>query len=380
MKHISNSILFDTAICILATLLAFWLYLPWSPEISYDTYQYYYPSLDILEDSHSTLAQRFVRPFFRAVNPQPVQADESKPLFIVLLRAWGLIYKTLQPHQTIPNANMYNSFMFISCVLLGLAILEFSRIMKGYFLGVICVFMTILNPWHLIFLYFPAYTQISMAFYLFAFMALMSPRNRSTFQGGLLASMAVLSNPSMIVYVVGLLIFVLWQNWRDFQKLWKRWSLFILGCGFLFIILKFAALIYNEHSSTHQIILSPLETLQHYYQRSLTSSHFQQSLIPKYPGMFLLILFHVSKILFGICIIIPFYYCYEIGKRGVSAFFQDENITAVTGLLLPVVLSLILIECGPSVQLGRSYFIAFPIMILAVLFLLRSFWHAHGEW
>lgn len=347
--------------------IAMRLILPWDPRMSYDTAAFYFPSQEIVGHPNGSLREIFLNPFY-IPDSGHIDAGESKPVFIVALRLWGLFYHVMNPSQPVPNAGEYYAFMFLTVLFLAGMFFMLSHALRHPGMGFWACAIVLVSPWHLIYLYYPAYTQFSAAIYLGALVLVIKNTPRTIFAAGIVSVLALLSNSSVLVYIPGLAVLILYLNSASLRLALRRTWIFL--CGGIFVFAFFEML--QALVPAYRQASSPLDTLAHYFRVSLTENHFGAGVIPKYPGMMLLILKENSILGFVIMLAGAVLLFSKIAKTGWIEIVRKKRFQSIMIPFLPAILAVFMIDCGPSVQLGRSYFIAYPMFVLGLLILLKE--------
>jgi len=389
MKSLVSSMERDkkwTGVLILVSSIAFWIVLysvfakTWNPRISCDTHYRYYPTQRILNSSSRSLGELFILPFYRdSSSEREIAAEESKPVFVVALRLWGIFHRSfIDSEQNFPNQREYIDFMAFSFWLLFVTICLVGWKLNHPVMGIIAGVMSLLCPWGLIFLYFPAYTPISMGILYLALLAVLKKAAAWQIAAGAFSSLALLSNPSMPVYIFGLGLLALFINMPD----WKasiRAGVSLAG-GFLGVFIFFEILKHSDYVITllhTDKVDSPLETLTGYYKRSIYRNHFGRSNVPTYPGLMLSIVRHNSLAIFSLFVTAPLVLFWKSYRAGRDKFYSHPIIKTVLILWIPAIAGIFAIDIRGGVQFGRSYFVAYPLLILGVLVLVKHLWGVH---
>jgi hypothetical protein len=88
----------------------------WNPILSHDTRIYYFPTQEVL-NSNYTWQDILIRPFAIDSSVKAPSASEAKPVFVVALRAWGVVYRSFTGDSNpFPNHREYSSFILATCL------------------------------------------------------------------------------------------------------------------------------------------------------------------------------------------------------------------------------------------------------------------------
>lgn len=368
MSRTFKEILTDSTYCAALAAVALLLILPWRPDVSYDNFAYYYPALRAFADHGYSLYDIFISPFYIPDTGELIQADQSKPVFIAALRLWACIVHLLSPRADVPGAGMYHGFMFVSCWLMGITMVTLGRVMGHAASGRVTAAVVVMSPWHLVLLYYPAYTQLSIAVFIAAFLCVRHNSRRSVFFAGAISAAALLTNSSLLVYLAGLTVLAAVLNRFHWERAVSRVCLYLLGLTSVLVMFELGKMIVLPLAGQNpDQYLSPLETLVRYFHRSLTANHFQTSDIPKFPGLMAHILrFNSVMATLGIAVAGVIVIVRALTRKG-------KGLSSPGVLLaIPAVVAIVLIDFGPGVQLGRSYFVAYPMLVMAAVFIWRD--------
>ena len=371
---------------ILMSSIAFWIVLyfvfakTWNPRISSDTHYQYYPTQEILNSPSHSLGELFILPFYRDSSAdREITAEESKPVFVVALRVWGIFHRLfIDSEQNFPNQREYIDFMAFSFWLLFVTICLVGWKVNYPVMGIIAAVTSLLCPWGLIYLYFPAYTPISMVIFLLAFLAVLGKTTAYQIMAGVLSSLALLSNQSMLVYIFGLGLLALFIHLPDWKASIKAGAL--LTAGLLSVFVFFEILRHCDYVITllgANKVDSPLEILIEYYKRSIYRNHFGTSDVPTYPGLMLSVVRHNSLVIFTLFLTTPLILFWKSYRAGKNKFYSNPLIKTVLILWIPAMAGILVIDIRQGVQFGRSYFVAYPLLILGILILIKDLCSVH---
>jgi len=208
---------------------------------------------------------------------------------------------------------------------------------------------------------------------------------RYIFLAGIFSALSVLANATIAFYILGLGFLILVRPlpyWR--QALRPALAFFF---GFFSIFLFFEGIkwmgIPQEMLGT-QFVDSPWKVLAYYGLRVHRFHHFVwlggHVGVPKYPGMLFFILKHVSWILLGLSITLPLVLFGWTSKIGWHQTIKEPMLKACLILWLPLFVAVLLLDIYPGVQVGRSYHVAFPLLILGILILWQRIARIHKRW
>lgn len=352
------------------TAVPYWLIIHWEPALSYDTGNYYYTAQDIVRKKDLQWDEFLLAPFYREPSSERVQAHESKPFFVIALRLWGWLVRLFKPQAAMPAATEYLLFMASCCWLVFIMVWRLGKSVGQELYGVVAGVITLISPWHLVLLYYPAYTQLSIAMLLGAIILLAARTPHATLLAGVLATAALLTNNATVVYLIGISLLVIYISAPDWRRGFLLAGIFIVTVSGIFTLLKllsFAPLVQNLFRTPQ--IDSPIETLTRYYYRSVFENHFSKLDIPKYVGVMLLFLTYNSKVMTTLFVATPFIFVWQLAKQGVSALIHQTRLRQIALVALPAVVGMLAIDLRPGVQLGRTYFIGYPLLVLAALIL-----------
>lgn len=366
------STLFILALSLLVSLIQFKLVWPWDPTLSYDTRLFYYPAQIVPAEAATDWTRFWLEPFYLTYSNKEVQAHESKPVFVLALRLWGSLVHAFNLAATVPEAWEYMVFMIATCWLVFLGIWQLGVKLGFPGLGALAAIVTLVCPWNLVLLYFPAYTQLSIALLCLSLWLLWHQSAPTAFLAGVVASLALLTNSSVIVYLgaMGLLALgmALPNRWRAFKLV----LLFVTGLVAVFAAFKLlgqTGLV--QHLFGGAPIDSPLEVLLRYYKRSIFYNEFYKVDTPKYPGILLLFLNYNSWVMLALLLATPFIFVWRAAKVGVAKLIFGPPTPVRSALLIWLVgfIAIAAIDLRPGVQLGRTYLVGYPFLALGVLIL-----------
>lgn len=366
------------ALSFLVAWIQFSLVWPWDPALSYDTRLFYYPAQIVPDSAPTDWTRLWLEPFYLASSTREVQAHESKPVFVIALRLWGSLVRVFNPAAAIPGAQEYMLFMIATCWLLFLGIWQLGVKLGSPIVGGLAAVAVLVCPWNLVLLYFPAYTQLSMALLCLSIWLLWHQSLTTAFLAGVVASLALLTNNAVVVYLgaIGLLALsiALPQRWQAF----KLATVFIAGVLTVFVIFK----LLGQTSLVQPLfggapIDSPLEVLLRYYRRSIFYNHFDKVATPKYPGILLLFLSYNSWVMLALMIVTPFLFVWRAAKEGLATIiFGRSRLRQSLLIWLVGFIAIAAIDLRPGVQLGRTYFVGYPFLLLGIFIL---FWDTFRE-
>lgn len=395
-KKMTGIFLASVIVCSLAYVLV----QPWRLDLCNDT-PHYYESQKYLHDPANSWKDLVVSPFFRSAGEPLVTAPQSKPVFVSALSLWGNVYSLLEPqHRKWPNRNEYFDFVFFTFWLLFILISIIGTRLAGPLTGILAAVIALIAPWSFILLYYPAYTQLSMVIFFAAQFLALKNTNRALFIAGVLSCFALLANSSMLIYIFGLGLFITLRCLPGWRRSAQSGLFFAAGFFAPFLFFEFVRLaLCMKNGWKVADIDSPLTTLVKYYQRSANLNHLvlrQNNLanmaqfasaagdlslaksamailktlperFPKYHGMFFRILREQSVTLWLSSIAVIVLFAVEAARNGLRRFVRIPEISAAVRIAFPAVVALVILELYPGVQFPRSYFIAYPALILAAL-------------
>jgi len=364
---------------ILSSAAVYFTVAPWKIEYANDVGKYYVARMALSQENN--LADLIIAPFYRTLSDSSVEAPQTKPVYMAALNVGYAIYDVFYPGQ--PNRKPFFTFTMFTFWLLFLTVCLVGWRFGHPFLGILAAVISLIGPWSFVYLYYPAYTQFSMVFYLLSFLCITGNRSTGDWKilaaGGVFASLALLSNSSMIVYVFGLGVFILINALPDWKTALKRGLIFVAGAASVFLF--FQILKYVHHNP--HMLESPFELLYKYYGRSAGANHFliREGFVkaPKVFGMFFIILRRESPILLALLFALMGYCGYTLSRLGWKKAMMVPDIRAAITAWLPAGIAVLAIDFAATIQVGRSYIIAYPLIVMGAVFLGRA-WLAEIAW
>lgn len=372
-----------TGACCLFLFLAIW---PVEPRATYwDNLQYYFPHQGKIlgtgapADNPVTIPELLIAPFFRVVgNTTDVLVHEAKPVYIVVLRLWGWLYRAVRPTAEFPSAFEYMLFVALTAWWMSFATWLVADRLGFRWIGLAAAVLLLSNGWQTIYLYLPHYTQFSTALLLCAFLQCLGGTPRATFTAGIVGSVALLSNNALLVYLPGMALAAGFLGLPG----WKRGAANAAAFtgGVLAVFAFFEAIAHTEkirHLCGDDVI-SPWTILYRYYEYSMHRNHFmgltKLDHTPKYFGVFFEILARVSYLWLIAFIAGPLTTAWCMFRLGWKDTLRVPWLRGAIALWLVAIPAVAAIEFGPSIQLGRTYFPAVPFWLLATLLAARHAW------
>ena len=315
-------------------------------------------------------------PFYRVHSDRGVSPAESKPVYLAALNLWCTLNRWIHPGPMSSEryrAEFFN-FTLFTFWLLALLLIRSCWRFGLFYEGILASILVLLSSWSLVYFHYPAYLQLSMFLFLLALMRLSAPGDAAVFQSGMLSALALLSNNTLAVYVLGLVLLIFG---RSLPKAWvsvRALLDFLKGFALVFVFFEVINSIgLAEHLTGSSNLDTPLRTLMNYYKRSVSANHFKlRGLmeVPKQPFLLLSILRYQSWTMLILCISLPLTYAACVFRKGWQQSLGTPELRRVAALWLPAITGLVLMDFVPGiVQLGRGYFMGYALLVVGgVLF------------
>ncbi len=356
----------------------------WNPFLSHDTHYYYGPTLTVLNQPGWGYRTLLVKPFFRPDRDDWPMADEAKPVFVCALRLWHLGWKRwVQPDVVFPDPRAYAAFVVATCVLAFLSLGLLGWKLGNPWVGILTGLAILWGPWGLSACYFTTYTAFSLALFCGAIVLLLCRPAAASLAGGIVVSLSLLSNQSLLACLPALPLIVLFRQGREGR--WKAArALAAFGLG---IILPFAvgeilgATGWVRALVETPSIQTPLGVLRRYLARSGVD---HREYLPAFRRSFFLMLsFLNSRVLTAAGAGVLLLFAGALLRRawrekaaGVWRMLADPALRDSLLVLLPGLAALLVIDGRTGFKFSRSYFVALPFLVLGLfslgLFLVRG--------
>ncbi|MEX0701414.1 MAG: hypothetical protein WD069_04900 [Planctomycetales bacterium] len=394
-----------TGLCTLLLFVAVW---PIDPRSTFgDNAYHWFPAQRIVTADEVTLADLILTPFFRPAEQWFLVGHETewaKPVYVAALRLWGWAYHTARPWEEFPNPFEIVLFAALGAWGLGYATWQVADRLGHPLAGLVAGVLVIGNLWQVNYLYMPHYSQLAAAILLCAFLQNLRATPRGGFIGGILSTVALLMNNAILVYLPGMVCAVALLNGtrgggggaspapapsaappasREPGRPAWSWKQCLAGVAAYVGGIAFVFAFFGAISSTEKIrvlcgggeVTSPWTTLTRYIKLSVNHNHFQllggMESVPRQWGLFFEILRDASWMGMGVFAVAPFVAAWGIWRLGWRAVLHKTWLRDVAILLAVAVPAVMVIELGPGIQLGRSYFPAMPFWLLAAVLLLK---------
>lgn len=381
--------------CVLVCGSSYWLVQPWQIDFWNDV-PLYQQKQRFLQDETIGWPGLVITPFYSDAGQIEIRADASRPVYMALLNLWGSAYRALSPKwDRAANRSQFFGFTFLCFILLFLAIARLGQRLGGFWTGIVGAAISLFNPWSFVFLYYAAYLQLSMTLFIMAFLLVLQNQPRWMLAAGAVSAFALLSNLVLAVYLAGLGL-VIWRlNASDLKK--AVWKGMIFAAGFLSVFLLLEAFKWTgvpQRISGFSRVDSPVETLQKYYKwsaeganefvlrRALRSAWEKHKALhpdaipdaysgvlehtPKYPGILFIFLSHTSWTLLSALFLLAVFLIREGFRK--QARLSHPKLFSAACLLIPCVAAFLILDLSPMVQLGRAYFVGFPLLVMSALY------------
>lgn len=399
--------IFIATIALATVWISFACIHPWNIDKSNDVDAYYYDAVHPFTQTQFSPIESLLGPFFGPPIGRHLNPADPKPVFLSNLNIFISLLKIVKPNIAWPGRTAYISFVFFSLFLLLIAAGLLSKAVGSSRSGPLATCWVMLSPWAFIYLYYPAYLQLSLAFFLMSLLCLLySPSVKNNFApaeddkalsslrstlrmsivSGLFASLALLSNPGLLYYCLSIYAMLLLRPFL-YKKTSRSQDIFCFTLGFVlpFILIEFARLSgLAEWLLKRPVDSSSLTILLGYYQHSLKNNHFilrDMNTFPRIPFFFFRILKHQSlaETLTAVVLLLSLFSYFMVSlfknlekisdlRCRASSFFIKLGKPSL--LLVPCLLPLILMDLLPTVQLGRLYFPSYLLLILISFYLL----------
>lgn len=382
LKHPLSAILLCSA---LTGVGQSFLLADWNPFLSCDTHYFYGPTLTLLnQPGWPGCRNLFVRPFFRPGVDEAPRADEAKPVFVCALRLWHLGWKRwVRPDIVFPDPGAYAAFVIASCALAFMSLGLLGWKLGHPWLGIATGFAVLWTPWGLTACYFTTYTAFSLALFCGALLLLLCRPAAASLAAGILVSLCLMSNQSLLACLPALPLFVLFHKGKEGR--WKAArALIAFGLG---MILPFAVLESLGATRWVQAVMGgtpiqrPLGILKLYLGRGRTE---RLQFLPAFDHSFFLTLIFLNSWILsaaGVGVVLVFAGAVLrwtwLGKAaGLWRKLADPAVQNGLLALLPGLSALLVIDGRTGFKFSRSYFLALPFLVLGLshfgLFLVRG--------
>ena len=358
----------------LLCLIAYPLVWPWRSDILNDV-NIYIGAERSFKTSPEGLMDLIIAPFYRIHSEKTVLPSESKPVYMAALNLWCSFNRKIDPSQEKPwNPKEFFNFTLFTFGLLAIMLITIGWRFSSFKWGILVPIIVLLSPWSFLYLYYPAYVQLSIVFFLLTLLPLLSCRGISCFGSGILAAFTLLSNSAMLVYILGLGLFIAARSLPRIQESGRAVLSFLKGFAAVFIffeIIKSIGIVDPLLRSSH--LDSPVRILMDYYNRSVNMNHFKirgMSYTPKHPFMLFSILRYQSWTMLVLCLVLPFLFLGRMIRLGWRQGMAAPEIRRVMGVWLPAFTGIFLMDfCPGVVQHGRAYYVGYSLLVLGgVLF------------
>jgi len=345
---------------------------PWKLDLRLDNdTARYYDTQNFEVHNPGDFFRALADPFFRAPDAGAIEAPAGKPVFVDILRVWGMAARCVFGHDAWVTRSAYFKFLVFAFGLLALTICAMGWRIGSPYLGMLAAVVALLNPWAMVQLVYRNYTCIGMALFLSACLLALR-RNRSCiFLAGVVAWMAFLTDNGILLYSAMLGAVVIAGEWGDWRRMVDRGLLFAAGIVSPYILLSLVGMIWYPGYSR------PLSVTIDYFTHFATANHFAtrpgadpHATVPKYPAIALLFIRENSWIVFGLILVVVPVAFWQCARVGVSAAAKHSALGPIIALLLPVFLVWTAIDLKPGAQLAHTYFVGYPLVVLA----LAIFW------
>jgi hypothetical protein len=387
LRRRSTVVAISLLLCLALTLISAALTSPWKLDLALDndTVRYYDTQTFTLHGVGSFFSA-LADPFFRAKDAGVIEAPAGKPVFVSLLRLWGMGVRALFGLDAWVTRSSYYHFQLLTYGLLALSICSLGWRLESPYLGMLAASVAVLNPWALVQLVYRNYTCLGMALFLFACILAARRTMVATLLAGLLAWMAFLTDNAILVYagVLGLVVVAL-----NLSGGWRRTilhaALYGAGLAAPYLLLSLVGAIwYPKHDW-------PLHVTVDYFSYFAKANHFAtrpppeaRPNVPKYPGIALLFIAHNSRVICALLVSAILVLYWKVAKLGPRAAVADKSLATMLALFAPVLLCWIAIDVKPGAQLAHTYFVGYPVVALGLALLwwrfgnrgmvLRSVW------
>jgi hypothetical protein len=349
-----------------------------------DTRYHYLPTLEVLNQEDPGFVSLFVAPFFRPNKDLLPLAQDAKPVFIVSLRAWHLVYCRLAhcpPGFESPHA--YLDFVTFWCLCAFGLLCLLARKLGSLPIGIVAGFLTFLSPWGLQSCYFATYTAMSLSMIFLMIYLSLCQAHACSYVSGLLLALCAMTNQSLLGCLIAQPLILAITHWRSGgYRMIVRMGVFSVGIATPFLATEYLAttrLVLDHFGAPH--VQSPLTILPLYAIRNTTDARMfletdEYLDVWDYSRFIKLLNFNstvsvvfltlVALVLLGIVLLAD-----GDRLRRFWRWFRSETTfpVHVAGLFAGVTLMLIDLRNGP--RMSRCYFVAVPFVFLTALFLVR---------
>jgi hypothetical protein len=346
----------------------------WNPFLSHDTHYFYGQTLTPLnQPGWPGYRALFVKPFFRPASEDWPLADEAKPVFVCALRLWHMGWKRwVRPDVVFPDARAYVAFVIATCVLAfaSLCLLGWKLGRPG--VGILTGFAVLWGPWGLSACYFTTYTAFSLALFCAAVVLLLCRPATASLAAGILVSLCLLSNQSLLACLPALPLFILLHKGREGRwKAGRALGAFALGVILPFTICEILGLTGCVQALVGPAVQTPLGILQRYLARSRVD---HVEFLPAFRRSFFLILSYLnSRVLTvagaGILLALAgsvLWWAWRGKAAGLLRKLADPEMQNSLLVLLPGLAALAVIDGRTGFKFSRSYFLALPFLVLGL--------------
>jgi len=357
------------------------LVLPWRTDTLNDV-PIYYGSTRAAE-TPAQLVSVITAPFFRAHSAQGISAAESKPVYMAALNVWCSFFRWFHagPFTTESQRNEFFCFTLFTFGALALVLILILWRQGDFYAGILASVVVLLSTWSFVYLYYPAYTQLSLVFFLFALMRVTAGGRAALFQSGFFSALAMLANNSLIVYVLGLALLAGARALPQAKEVLRALLSFLMGIAAVFIFFELVNSTGLADVLTNSAHLdSPLRTFINYYKRSVGGNHFMVrglAEVPKEPWMLLTMIRYQSWTMLTMFVLLPVAFGVCLLRKGWRQNFGKFELQRVAAFWLPAFTGVLLMDAVPGlVQLGRAYFVGYVLFILGGIL----FWKYFQRW
>lgn len=359
-------------LCVTLTLLAGAQTSPWKLDLRWDNDTVrYYDTQNFVVRRPSQIFFVLMDPFFRAPDSGSIEAPAGKPVFVALLRLWGMGTRILFGHNAWLTRSAYFKFQLFAYGLLALSICALGWRLGSPCLGMLAAVISLLNPWAMIQLVYRNYTCLGMAILVAACLLALRRAGWATLLAGVLAWMAFLTDNAILLYSIMLGGVVLALHLGRWRQMFRHGLLYALGLVLPYVLLAGVGMIWYRHHAW------PLRVTIEYYTHFAKDNHFAtrpgaeaRPTVPKYPGIALLFISKNSIVIFSLILVVAAVTYWKLARIGVRAALDHPALLPILGLFVPVFACWALIDIKPGAQLAHSYFVGYPFVVLG----LTLFW------
>lgn len=352
---------------VILTVFAYVLVAPWRLDIA--DAKLYIESGRSLRASKSLGTDLIFAPFFRKEAPSVVLAPEAKPVFMAAYNIFNAAIFSIVGEKRA----RYFLFVLVLHALFLFTVGSFAVRLGCARSGVMVMGVLALSPWTYIYLYYPAYTQASIAL-LFLLMRFLLLEPARIGLASFLSFALLLCNSSIAIYIFPQWVAYFFMNLREPRRGMRiLWDVMVGLClPFCCLELLTWTPLPNWWLGSQGEVDGPITLLFKYYDRAVTANSFlaRGTQVPKniFIPFYILSenLWTVNGLLFLGTIMFLMKKLLRKGRTFGKGWSPKENLLPFwAGCLIPVVFAWSLLGFHPKlVQLGRFYFIGFPFILL----------------